>query len=111
MIVTIGHIHILYLLDVFINFNYVIVTIVRWSLRCQNDYPLGLGSLKPDPSACFTNIQTLGVELISMMFTVWSDPGWSGIPFGLGYCVVINSMFCVTMWSETWSAVRPDFLK
>ena len=19
---------------------------------CQNDYPLGLGSLKPDPSAC-----------------------------------------------------------
>ena len=43
---------ILYLLDVFINFNYVIVTIVRWSLRCQNDYPLGLGSLNPDPSAC-----------------------------------------------------------
>ena len=41
-----------YLLDVFINFNYVIVTIVRWSLMCLNDYPLGLGSFKPNPIAC-----------------------------------------------------------
>ena len=32
--------------------DYVIVTIFRWSLRCENYYPLGLGPLKPDPSAC-----------------------------------------------------------
>ena len=40
------------MLHVFIHFNYIIVTTVRWSLRCQNNYPLGLSSLKPHPSAC-----------------------------------------------------------
>ena len=32
--------------------NYVIVTIVRWSLMCLYDYPFRLGSLKPNPLAC-----------------------------------------------------------
>ena len=42
----------LYLLDIFINSKYVIVTIVRWSSMCLNNYPLGLGSLNPSPLAC-----------------------------------------------------------
>ena len=37
-------------------------SIVRWSLMCQNDYPLGIGSLKSNPLAC---IRTVLVLMIS----------------------------------------------
>ena len=35
------------------------VAIVKWSLRCLNDYPIRFGSSKPDPSACIVYIHVL----------------------------------------------------
>ena len=56
--------NILYLLGVSNNFNYIIVTTFRGSLKCLNDYPFGLGSLKPNPSACLTAFWERKVSIV-----------------------------------------------
>ena len=60
VIVIIGHIHELYKLYTFTYLNYFTVPIVRWCLRCLDDYSLGLvhWSLTP-PLVDF--IQTISV--------------------------------------------------
>ena len=45
---VISHFH-----NIYVWVYYVIVTFVRWSLMCLNDYPLGLGSLKAKPLSLY----------------------------------------------------------
>ena len=41
--------------------------VLRYTLMCQNDYPLGLGSLKPNPSACHYRDQAM-LQVLTIIF-------------------------------------------